>query len=115
MSAVWIAVLVALAPVVAWLVAGLVLVARRARRRHGDIRTRRLRLARMLGRRDLAVIPTADVDLPEAAVLEVAGESGYRFLGYERANTPFRRRVGVFVRTGGAVDRAIRGPAVSAR
>ena len=60
MSAVWIAVLVALAPVVAWLVAGLVLVARRARRRHGDIRTRRLRLARMLGRRDLAVIPTAD-------------------------------------------------------
>lgn len=108
-------VLVALLPVLAWLVAGAVVAGRRALRRRGDVRTRRLRLARMLGSRDLVVIPTGDVDLPEATVREVAAEAGFGFLGYERANTVFRRRVGVFVRSGGGVDRALRGVEPSAR
>ncbi|MFL0579882.1 hypothetical protein [Dietzia sp. 179-F 9C3 NHS] len=109
MSAGWILVLLALAPVVAWLVAGAVVAIRRWLRRRGDERTRRLRLARLLGSGDLAVIPTGDVDLPETAVREVAAEAGFRLLGYERGRDPFRRRVGVFVRSGGGVDRAIRG------
>lgn len=108
-------ILVTLLPVLAWLVAGAVVLSRRALRRRGDERTRRLRLARMLGSGDLAVIPTGDVDLPESAVLDVASAAGFRFLGYERANTAFRRRVGVFVRTGGGVDRAIRGVGLPAR
>lgn len=110
-----IVILVVLLPVFAWLVAGAVVLARRAARRRGDERTRRVRLARMLGSRDLALIPTSDVDLPETVVLEVASDAGFRFLGYERANTVFRRRVGVFVRTGGGVDQAIRGAGVAAR
>lgn len=108
-------ILVALLPVVAWLVAGAVVLGRRTLRRRGDERTRRRRLAQMLGSRDLAMIPTGDVDLSEAEVLGVASEAGFRFLGYERANTAFRRRVGVFVRAGGGVDRALRGSEMSAR
>lgn len=108
-------ILVALLPVLAWLVAGAVVLVRRTVRRRGEERTRRMRLSRMLGSGDLALIPTSDVDLPESAVLEVASAAGFRFLGYERANTAFRRRIGVFVRTGGGVDRAIRGMRVAAR
>lgn len=107
--------LLALTPLSAWLVVGAVVAVRRALRRRGDEQTRRMRLARMLGSRDLVVVPTGDVDLPESTVLEVASEAGFRFLGYERPNTLFRRRVGVFVRIGGGVDRAIRGAAATAR
>lgn len=110
MSAGGILVLLALAPAAAWLVAGAATAARRWLRRRGDEPARRLRLARMLGSRDLVAIPTGDVDLPEAAVVEVATGAGYRLLGYERADGPFRRRVGVFVRVGGGVDRAIGAP-----
>lgn len=115
MSVVWILVLVALAPLLAWLVVVVVVGARRALRRRGDEPTRRHRLARMLGARDLVLVPTADVDLPEATVLEVAAGAGFRFLGYEYAETVLRRRVGVFVRIGGGVDRATRGRETAAR
>ena len=101
MSVGWTLVALALLPVAAWLLAVAVVAVRRWLRRRGDESTRRLRLARMLRR--------ADVDLPEHTVLEVAAEAGMRFLGYERPDTLLRRRVGVFVRVGGPVDRAIRG------
>lgn len=109
MSVLGVLALVALSPLLVWLVVVVVVGARRALRRRGDEATRRRRLARMLGARDLVLVPTADVDLSEAAVLEVAGEAGFRFLGYEYTETVLRRRVGVFVRIGGGVERAMRG------
>lgn len=109
MSAGWVLVLLALAPAAAWLVAAAAVAVRRWARRRGDEPARRLRLARMFRGRELVVIPTADVDLPESTVREVAAAAGHRLLGYERANGVFRRRVGVFVREGGGVDAAIRG------
>lgn len=102
-------VLVALLPLAAWLAAVAAVAARRVLRRRGDEQARRLRLARMLGTADLVVVPTSDVDLPEATVLEVASDAGFRFLGYERSDSPLRRRVGVFVREGGEVDAVVRG------
>lgn len=108
MSLGWALVLVALLPLAGWGIGLAVVAVRRALRRRGDERTRRLRLARMLGTGELAVVPTADVDLPEDAVLAVAAEAGMRFVGYERTDSPLRRRVGVFVRIGGEVDEAIR-------
>ena len=105
----WTFVALALLPLAVWLGAVAVVAARGAWRRRGDEGARRLRRARMLGRREVVMIPTADVDLPESAVLEVADASGFRFLGYERPDTPLSRRVGVFVRVGGTVDATIRG------
>ena len=105
----WTFVALALLPLAVWLGAVAVVAVRGAWRRRGDEGARRLRLARMLGRREVVMIPTADVDLPESAVLEVADASGFRFLGYERPDTPLSRRVGVFVRVGGTVDATIRG------
>lgn len=109
MSAGWVLVLVALAPATGWLVVGAVTAARGRLRRRGDEATRRRGLARMLGRAELVLVPTGDVDLSEIAVRETAADAGYRFLGYERGRDPFRRRVGVFVRVGGSVDAAITG------
>lgn len=100
---------VALLPLVVWLVALAAVAVRRALRRRGDEQTRRLRLARMLGGGDVVVVPTSDVDLPEHTVVEVARGAGFRFLGYERTESPLRRRVGVFVRTGGVVGAVISG------
>ena len=114
MSVGWTLVALALLPVAAWLLAVAVVAVRRWLRRRGDESTRRLRLARMLRRADLVVVPTSDVDLPEHTVLEVAAEAGMRFLGYERPDTLLRRRVGVFVRVGGPVDRVIRGEGAEA-
>ncbi|MDV8002382.1 hypothetical protein [Rhodococcus sp. IEGM 1408] len=113
MSTGWVLVLVALLPVLAWSIALAVVAVRRVVRRRGDEQARRLRLARMLGTADLVVVPTADVDLPEHTVLAVANETGMRFLGYERTDSPLRRRVGVFVRVGGEVDAVVRGPVVT--
>ncbi len=113
MSIGWILVAVALMPLVLWLVVIAVMAARRWWRRRGDEKTRRLRLARILGRGgrgDVVVVPTTDVDLPEHTVIEVAAGAGCRLVGYERADTLLRRRVGVFVRVGGPVDAVIRGP-----
>lgn len=109
MSIGWGLVILALLPLTAWLAALAVVAVRGVLRRRGDEQTRRLRLARMLGRADLVVVPTSDVDLPEQTVREVATEAGMRFLGYERTDSPLRRRVGVFVRTGGAVGAVIEG------
>lgn len=103
----------ALLPLAVWLVAVAVVAVRRWLRRRGDEGTRRLRLARMLRRGDVVVVPTSDVDLPEATVLEVATAAGMRFVGYERSDTLLRRRVGVFVRVGGPVDTVILGRSVS--
>ena len=114
MSTGWILVALALLPLTVWLSALAVVAVRRWLRRRGDEGTRRLRLARILGRGDLVVVATSDVDLPEHTVLDVASDQGFRFLGYERSDTPLRRRVGVFVRAGGPVDRAIRGGAAVA-
>ena len=114
MSVGWALVALALLPVVVWLLAVAVVAVRRWLRRRGDEGTRRVRLARMLRRADLVVVPTSDVDLPEHTVLEVAAEAGMRFLGYERPDTLLRRRVGVFVRVGGPVDRVIRGEGAEA-
>ncbi|AVZ38621.1 MULTISPECIES: hypothetical protein [unclassified Dietzia] len=111
MSVGWALVLVALLPIAAWLVALAAVAGRRALRRRGDDQARRRRLSRMLGSADLVVVPTSDVDLPESTVLAVATEAGMRFLGYERTDSPLRRRVGVFVRAGGEVDAVIRGDA----
>ncbi|GLB63660.1 hypothetical protein NCCP2495_15390 [Dietzia sp. NCCP-2495] len=111
MTVAWTIVALTLLPLAGWLLAIAVVAGRRAWRRRGDESARRLRLARMLGRRELVMIPTADVDLPESAVLEVADAAGFRFLGYERPDTLLSRRVGVFVRAGGSVDVAIRRPA----
>jgi hypothetical protein len=63
----------------------------------------------MLGTADLVVVPTSDVDLPEHTVLEVASDARMRLVGYERTDTPLRRRVGVFVRIGSELDVVIRG------
>lgn len=115
MSLGWVLTMVALLPLAAWGIAVAVVAVRRWLRRRGDERTRRLRLARMLGAADLVVVPTADVDLSETAVLEVASDAGMRLLGYERTDTPLRRRVGVFVRVGGEVDVVIRGEGGQAR
>ncbi|WP_216694379.1 hypothetical protein [Dietzia psychralcaliphila] len=112
MSVGWVLVLLALLPLAAWLVALAVVAVRRALRRRGDEQTRRLRLARMLGSADLVVVPTSDVDLPESTVLAVAADAGFRFLGYERTDSPLRRRVGVFVRVGGEVDTVVQGAVV---
>ena len=112
MSVGWVLVILALLPLTAWLAAFATVAVRGALRRRGDERTRRLRLIRMLGRSDLVVVPTSDVDLPEHTVREVATEAGFRFLGYERTESPLRRRVGVFVREGGTVDAVIEGPRV---
>lgn len=109
MSVGWVLVILALLPLTVWLAALAVVAVRGALRRRGDEQTRRLRLARMLGGGDLVVVPTSDVDLPEHTVREVATGAGFRFLGYERTDSPLRRRVGVFVRTGGAVDAVIEG------
>ncbi|MEB8325696.1 hypothetical protein NGF75_06810 [Dietzia kunjamensis] len=109
MSPGWALTLVALLPLVAWGIAACVVAVRRWLRRRGDEGTRRLRLARMLGTADLVVVPTSDVDLPERTVLEVASDAGMRLVGYERTDSPLRRRVGVFVRIGGEVDAVIRG------
>lgn len=111
---VWVLVVAAL-PLLVWLVAGGVVAGRRLWRRRGDEPARRRRFARLLGRRDLVVVPTGDVDLPETAVLEVAADAGFEFLGYERADTLFRRRVGVFIRVGGGVDRTLRSVGVASR
>lgn len=108
MSAGWLLVALALLPLAAWLLVVAGVAVRRLLRRRGDEAARRLRLARMLGGGDIATVPTADVDLPESAVLEVAAGAGFRFLGYERPDTPLRRRVGVFVRIGGPVDAVVR-------
>lgn len=113
MRAGWLLVALALLPPALWLLGIAVVAVRGTLRRRGDERTRRLRLARMFGRGlggDVVVVPTADVDLPEHTVLEVAAGAGFRFIGYERADTPLRGRVGVFVRVGGQVDAVIRGP-----
>nr|WP_241742062.1 hypothetical protein [Dietzia kunjamensis] len=96
-------------PLVAWGIAVCVVAVRRWLRRRGDEPTRRLRLTRLLGTADLVVVPTSDVDLPEHTVLEVASDAGMRLVGYERSDSPLRRRVGVFVRIGGEVDAVIRG------
>lgn len=109
MSPGWALTLTALLPLLAWGIAAAVVAVRRWWRRRGDERTRALRLARMLGGADLVVVPTSDVDLSEPTVLAVAADAGYRLVGYERADTPLRRRVGVFVRIGGEVDAVIRG------
>lgn len=109
MSVGWVLVFLALLPLTAWLAALAVVAVRGALCRRGDEQTRRLRLARMLGRADLVVVPTSDVDLPEHTVREVATGAGFRFLGYERTESPLRRRVGVFVREGGAVGAVIGG------
>ncbi|MVZ90516.1 hypothetical protein GQF49_08510 [Microbacter sp. ANSKLAB05] len=109
MSPGWALTIVALLPLVAWGIAACVVAVRRWLRRRGDEPARRLRLARMLGTADLVVVPTSDVDLPERTVLEVASGAGMRLVGYERADSPLRRRVGVFVRIGGEVDAVIRG------
>lgn len=109
MSLGWTLVLLALLPAAVLLIAVAVVAVRGVLRRRGDEQTRRLRLARMLGSADLVVVPTWDVDLPEATVLEVATDAGFRFLGYERGDTLLRRRVGVFVRRSGEVDALIRG------
>jgi hypothetical protein len=105
----WVLTLVALLPLVAWGIAACVVAVRRWLRRRGDEPTRRLRLARMLGTADLVVVPTSDVDLPEHTVLEVASDARMRLVGYERTDTPMRRRVGVFVRIGSELDVVIRG------
>lgn len=115
MSVGWVLVLVALLPLAAWLVALAAVAVRRALRRRGDEQSRRLRLARMLGSADLVVVPTSDVDLPESTVLDVATGAGMRFMGYERTDSPLRRRVGVFVRVGGEVDAVIRGDTAANR
>lgn len=115
MSAGLVLVLIALLPVLAWSTALAVVAVRRVVRRRGDDEARRRRLARMLGSADLVVVPTADVDLPEHTVLAVASDAGMRFLGYERTDSPLRRRVGVFVRVGGEVDTAIHGHGAAAR
>lgn len=115
MSVGWVLVLVALLPFAAWLVALAAVAVRRALRRRGDEQARRLRLARMLGSADLVVVPTSDVDLPESTVLDVATGAGMRFMGYERTDSPLRRRVGVFVRVGGEVDAVIRGDTAANR
>lgn len=112
MSLGWVLTSVALLPLATCLVAVAVVAARRVVRRRGDEQARRLRLARMLGAADLVVVPTSDVDLPERTVLAVASDAGFRFLGYERTDSPLRRRVGVFVRVGGEVDAVIRGAAI---
>ena len=109
MSPGWALTLAALLPPAAWGIAALVVTVRSRVRRRGDEETRRLRLARILGTADLVVVPTSDVDLPEHTVLDVASGAGFRFPGYERADTVLRRRVGVFVREGGGVDAATRG------
>ncbi|MBB1021445.1 hypothetical protein G6030_09140 [Dietzia sp. E1] len=109
MSAGWVLTILALLPLLAWGIAAAVVAARRWWWRRGDDRTRALRLARMLRGGDLVVVPTSDVDLPEATVLAVAADTGYRLVGYERADTPLLRRVGVFVRIGGEVDAVIKG------
>ncbi|HMT49304.1 hypothetical protein [Dietzia sp. UBA5065] len=114
MSPGWVLLLVALLPAALWPVALAAVAARRALRRRGDVRVRRLRLARMLGTADLVAVPTSDVDLPEPTVLAVAADAGFRFLGYERGDTLLRRRVGVFVRVGGEVDAVTRGIRVPA-
>ncbi|MET3861210.1 hypothetical protein ABIE38_002135 [Dietzia sp. 2505] len=115
MSVGWVLVLLALLPLAAWLVVLAAVAVRRALRRLGDEQARRLRLARMLGSADLVVVPTSDVDLPESTVLDVATNAGMRFMGYERTDSPLRRRVGVFVRVGGEVDAVIRGENVATR
>lgn len=114
MSPGWMLTVVALLPLSAWGIAVAVVAVRRRLRRRGDERTRRLRLARMLGTADLVVVPTSDVDLPERTVLEVAADAGMRLVGYERTDTPLRRRVGVFVRRGGEVDAVITGGGAAA-
>lgn len=108
MSPGWVLTILALLPLLAWGIAAAVVVVRRWARRRGDELTRRLRLARLL-RGDLVVVPTSDIDLAEATVLAVAADAGYRLVGYERADTPLHRRVGVFVRIGGEIDAVIRG------
>ncbi|HBD21661.1 MULTISPECIES: hypothetical protein [Dietzia] len=108
MSLGWGLTLVALLPLAAWGIALTVVAVRRWLRRRGDEPTRRLRLARLFGNADLAVVPTSDVDLPEHTVLEVASDAGMRLVGYERTDTPLRRRVGVFVRIGSELDAVIR-------
>lgn len=110
MSPGWALVALALLPLAAWLVAVGAVAVRRWLRRRGDEATRRLLLARLLRRGEVVVIPTSDVDLSEAAVLEVAAGAGMRLVGYERPDTLLRRRSGVFVRIGGPVDEVIRGP-----
>lgn len=110
MSPGWALVTLALVPLVVWLVAVTAAAVRRWLRRRGDEATRRLRLARLLRRGEVVVVPTSDVDLSEAAVLEVAAGAGMRLVGYERPDTLLRRRSGVFVRIGGPVDAVIRGP-----
>lgn len=115
MSVGWVLVLVALLPFAAWLVALAAVAVRRALRRRGDEQARRLRLARMLRSADLVVVPTSDVDLPESTVLDVATSAGMRLVGYERTDSPLRRRVGVFVRVGGEVDAVIRGETAATR
>lgn len=112
MSLGWALTLVALLPVVAWGIAVVVVAVRRRLLGRGDERTRRLRLARMLGTADLVVVPTSDVDLPEHTVLEVASDAGMRLVGYERTDSPLRRRVGVFVRIGGEVDAVLQGSVI---
>lgn len=109
MSPGWVLTVLALLPLLAWGIAAAVVAVRRWSRRRGDDRARRSRLARMLRGGDLVVVPTSDIDLPEATILAVAADAGYRLVGYERADTPLRRRVGVFVRIGGEVDAVIRG------
>lgn len=105
----WILMTLALLPLIVWLLMIAVVAGRRMVRHRGDEAARRLRLAGMLGNKDVALIPTADVDLSQDAVLEVASAAGFEFLGYERPDTPLARRVGVFVRIGGPVDAVIRG------
>lgn len=109
MSVGWALVALALLPLIVWLLMIAVVAGRRMVRRRGDEAARRLRLAGMLGNKDVALIPTADVDLSQDAVLEVASTAGFEFLGYEHPDTPLARRVGVFVRIGGPVDAVIRG------
>ncbi|MCT2173008.1 hypothetical protein [Dietzia cinnamea] len=109
MSPGWVLTVLALLPLLAWVIAAAVIAARRWWRRRGDDRARRLRLARMLRGGELVVVPTSDIDLPEATVLAVAADAGYRLVGYERADTPLCRRIGVFVRIGGEVDAVISG------
>ena len=85
-------------PLLVWTAAAVVVATRRLLRRRGGEDARRERLRRLLGDRDLVVLPTGDVDLSEQAVREVAADAGFRLLGYEYGNGPFRRRCGVFLR-----------------
>lgn len=103
-----------LLPAAGWLFAWLLWAARLAwaRRRgadaHAAVLRRHLAFARGRGI-EVVCVHTELVDLPADAVRAVAGECGYRLAGFEDARGPLRRRMGVFVRTGGALQQVLSG------